>query len=209
MGVILGYNALPDKLKAGITAISDKKFEYTDHSFNTITESTVHQAIKAIEQTGGRVERGMLFVRTQAPKSWKLQIWDDYGDPVERIPVTDARWTWTGDWNQGPQKFAGNTPVRLSSVKGAEASISFQGTGAIVTGFYMPSGGKADVYLDGRLDRTVDVYPDENSFKGGEAVWHSFGLKNTNHTVKLAVRGETYPGSSGSDISISDLVVFR
>ncbi len=28
------------------------------------------------------------------------------------------------------------------------------------------------------LDRTVDVYPDEDHRKNGEAVWHAFGLKN-------------------------------
>ena len=37
----------------------------------------------------------------------------------------------------------------------------------------MPTGGKATVYLDGRQDRMVDVYPDEDNEKTGEAVWHA------------------------------------
>jgi hypothetical protein len=121
---------------------------------------------------------------------------------VERVPVTDARWQWKGSWRN--EKL-----TRTSGEKGAEAMISFDGTGAIVVGPYLPAGGKADVYLDGRLHSTVDVYPDENSRKGGESVWHTFGLKNAKHTVRLVVRGEPYSGSSGSDIGIDDLVIFR
>ena len=38
---------------------------------------------------------------------------------------------------------------------------SFQGTGAIVVGSYLTNGGKLDVYVDGKFDRTLDVYSDE------------------------------------------------
>ena len=72
--------------------------------------------------------------------------------------------------------------------------FTFDGTGVIVVGPYLPKGGKADVYLDGKLDRTVDVYPDENSIQGGESVWHAFGLKNGKHAVRVVVKGEPGPG---------------
>ena len=97
----------------------------------------------------------------------------------------------------------------MAEAKGAEASIAFEGTGAIVSGPYLPTGGKADVYLDGKFDRTVDVYPDEDSTKGGEAVWHAFGLKPGRHTLRLVVRGEPYPGSKGSQITLESLIIFR
>ncbi len=38
------------------------------------------------------------------------------------------------------------------------------------------------------------LYPDENEWKSGESVWHAFGLKNGNRTVRFAVRGEPGPG---------------
>jgi hypothetical protein len=65
------------------------------------------------------------------------------------------------------------------------------------------------VYPDGKLERAVDVYSDEASSKGDEAVWHAFKLKSGNHTLRLVVLGEPYPGSKGADISINDLIVFR
>ena len=106
--------------------------------------------------------------------------------------------------NWGPQH-----TIRASSSKGDEATIEFEGTGAIVSGFYLPIGGKADIYLDGELDRTVDVYPDEDRPKGWESVWHDYRLGGGKHTLRIVVRGEPYPGSAGSDIALTHLVVFR
>jgi hypothetical protein len=135
---------------------------------------------------------------------------DDYGSPVERIPTTDPRWSFDVNWAGAPVNRRDTKLVtRKSSEKGAEAAVTFEGTGAIVTGQYLPTGGRADVYLDGKLHRTVDVYPDENATKSGESVWHAFGQKDGKHTVRLVVRGEPYAESKGADIAIEDLIVFR
>jgi hypothetical protein len=209
LGVLKGYRAIPENLKGGIPAIADRKFEYTDYSFRTIVDSTYRHSLDAVKQNGGRVQGNSLIVKMQQAKPPKLDLWNDYGSPVERISVQDSRWSWTGDWKIPNEKWAGGTQSRVSANKGSEATVAFEGTGAIVTGFYLPDGGKADVYLDGALDRTVDVYPDENSVKSGEDVWHAFGLKNRRHTIRLVVRGEPYEDSAGSKIALADLVVFR
>ncbi len=157
-----------------------------------------------MKRNGGKLEGDRLQVKVQAPKAAEMELWDDYGSPVERIASTDSRWNWKGNWSVRK-----DAPGRTSAVKGAEAAIAFDGTGVIITGAYLASGGKADIYLDGKLDRTVDVYPDESNIKTGESVWHTFGLKNAHHEVRLVVRGETYTGSTGSDVNIDDLIVFR
>jgi hypothetical protein len=209
LGVLKGYKAIPENLKGGIPAIADRKFEYTDYSFKTIVDSTYKHAFDAVKQNGGRVEGNNLVVKVQQPKPPKLDLWNDYGSPVERISVQDSRWSWQGNWKVADEKWTRGSQSRVTENKGSEATISFEGTGAIVTGFYLPDGGKADVYLDGALNRTVDVYPDEDAPKTGEDVWHSFGLKNERHTVRVVVRGEPYQGSAGSKIALTDLVVFR
>jgi hypothetical protein len=132
----------------------------------------------------------------------KVDLWDDYGSPVERVKNSDPRWLWTGDWKAAKL-------TRVASHKGATASLEFDGTGGILVGDYLKAGGKAEVYLDGKLDRVVDAYPDEPNDKHGESVWHAFRLKPGHHTVKLVVLGETYGASQGTDISIEDFVVFR
>ncbi|MGE5647665.1 MAG: ADP-ribosylglycohydrolase family protein [Acidobacteriota bacterium] len=209
LGVMTGYKAIPDEWKSGIPAIADKKFDYTDFSFKTIVESTMKRASAVIQRTGGRIEGDKAIIKTQAAKPPKLALWDDYGSTVERISVADARWSFKGNWKQEKQQRRAAIVQRTSGEKGAEATVKFEGTGAIVVGPYLPNGGKADVYLDGKLDSTVDVYPDEDHAKGGEAVWFKFGLTNTAHTVRLVVRGEPYPGSKGPDIGLNDIIVFR
>jgi hypothetical protein len=209
LGVVKGYRAIPDDLKSGIDGIADKKFHYTDYSFHTIVDATVKQALMAVQRNGGHREGNKLLVKVQRPVAAKLELWDDYGAPVERIAVTDPRWLWKGSWKIAPAQWRASDQTKLSSEKGAEATIRFNGTGAIVTGFYLPTGGKADVYLDGALSKTVDVYPDEDARKSGESVWHVFGLKQGEHVVRVVVRGEPYPEAKGSDIAITDLVVFR
>jgi hypothetical protein len=200
LGVILGYDRIPEIWKSGIPAIADKKFDYTDFSFHTIVESNQKRTLALVKQTGGQVEAGKLLVKVQAPKPPQLEVWN-YGTVAERIGASDPRWTWKGDWTKGPS--------RVASRMGAEANINFEGTGVIVVGKYLPTGGKLDAYLDGKLDRTLDVNSDEKDDRGGESVWHSFGLKPGRHTVRLVVRGEPYGGGKGTDVDIESAVVFK
>jgi hypothetical protein len=202
LGTMLGYKRIPDKWKSGIPAIADQKFRYTDFSFHTIVDSTVARAVALVESTGGKKKDDTLTIVAQEARPAKLEIWDDYGSPVERVGIEDPRWRWKGDWRVDKK-------VKSSGSKNSEASIDFEGTGAIVVGPYLPNGGQAAIYLDGKLDKTVDVYPDEKSIKSGESVWHAFRLRPGKHTIRLVVLGEPYGPSSGSDVGIQDLVVFR
>ena len=103
LGAVKGYKAIPDDLKAGIDGIADKKFNYTDYSFRTVVDSTVKQAVNAVKRNGGHQEENKLVVKTQEPTAPKLDLWDDYGSPVERIAVADSRWTWNGSWEAPPR----------------------------------------------------------------------------------------------------------
>lgn len=209
IGVVTGFKKIPDFWKGGIPAIAEKKFQYTDFSFKTIVDSTVKRTVALVEKNGGRQAGEKLIIKTQSAKPAKLEIWDDYGSPVERVGIEDSRWTLAGTWTAAQASPRRSGARKTASAKGAEATISFEGTGAIVVGPYLPTGGKAAVYLDGKLDRTVDVYPDEDHFKSGEDVWHAFGLKPGKHTIRVAVLGEPYPGSKGADIGLESLIIFR
>jgi hypothetical protein len=206
LGVVMGYEAIPDYWKSGIDAIADKTFSYTNFTFHTIVDSTLKRAVELVKRNGGKLEGETLTVRLQEPKAPPLEIWDDYGSPVERISVDDPRWSFSGDWEV---REGSRWKTRFASEKGAEAEISFEGTGAIIVGPYLPTGGTADVYLNGELHRTVDVYPDEDHTKGDEAVWHSFTLQPGRHTLRLVVRGEPFADSKGTQIALDSLVVFN
>jgi hypothetical protein len=210
LGVMLGYKRIPDEWKSGIPAIAGEKFRYTDFSFKTIVDSTEKRALDLIRQTGGRADGEKISVKLQTPKAPKLEIWDDYGSPAERIGTRDPRWAFKGNWSANPMKSReAEIVLRKTDEKGAEATVTFEGTGAIISGQYMPAGGKANVYLDGKLHQSIDSYSDESATKSNEAVWHVFGLRNGKHTVRLVVLGEPFAESKGSDVSIEDLIVFR
>ena len=209
LGVAMGLEGIPDKFKSGIERIADEKFSYTNYSFRTIVDSTVKRAIAMAERHGGRVEGDRLLVKEQDAAPAAFETWDDYGSPVERIPVTDARWSWKGDWKRTESNWGPRHVVLTSGLRGAEATIEFEGTGAIISGFYLPTGGKAEIHLDGELDRTVDVYPDEDRPKGWESLWHDYGLEDGKHSLRIVVLGEPYGDSAGTDIALTHLVVFQ
>jgi len=210
LGVVLGYDGIPAKFTAGIPAIADEKFNYTSYSLNDIVDSSVARAIALIERTGGAVDGGIVTVEIQEPRQARLESWDDYGSVKEQVAFDDERWQWRGDWQRIEMKIWRTARAsNISGSHGAEATISFEGTGAAITGILLPTGGQAEVYLDGELSRTIDVYPDEPDPKARESIWHEFGLENGRHQLRLVVLGQPFGASKGSDISITGLLVFE
>lgn len=210
LGVMLGYEAIPEKWKSGIPPIADQKFNYTNFTFHTIVESTEKRALALVERNGGRLEGDRLLVKRQEPQAAKLELWDDYGSPAEEIPMDDPRWKLTGAWERVERKQRDRTYVgEKAGAKGREARVTFEGTGAILSGPYLPNGGMADFYLDGKLHRTTDVYSDAEQYRFSEAVWHAFGLSEGEHVLRVVVRGEPGPGSAGTDVTLEGLIVFR
>jgi hypothetical protein len=204
LGVMMGWERIPEEWKSGIPAISDKKFAYTDYNFQEIVDSTYQRAMKAVAREGGKADAGGIRVPAQKPKPANVPLWDDYGSPVERIPYTDARWKFAGKW-KADERLRSN----VTDEKGATAEIEFEGTGFIVSGPYLPDGGFLEAWVDGKRVNNVDVYSDEKSVKGDESVFHQFGLKAGRHRVQLKVLGVRHTESAGARVAVADLIVFR
>jgi hypothetical protein len=210
LGVVLGYNGIPTEYTSGIEAIADETFSYTDTSLRSVVAANVERAVAMAERNGGRLEGETLVVKTQTAEPAALDVWDDYGSPVERLTTDDPRWSWQGDWAEKKvSKWGHEFTSRASGTAGSEVSVPFTGTGAILVGWYLPTGGLAEIFLDGEKVAVVDVYPDENDFKFGESVWHAFGLADGEHQLRLVVKGEPYVESQGTEICLTGLVVFR
>ena len=202
LGVMLGYKRIPSKWTAPLAAIADSKFSYTNYSFNSIVKSTVERAKLVVQEQGGSTSEKGLTIPAQKPATLKLEQFAP-GHVVERIALNDARWKWQGDW----QATEGGR-ARRSKTAGAEAVVTFDGSGAMLVGTLDTDCGTAQLYLDGKRLATIDGYNDDGD-RGGEGLWGKFDLPSGQHTVRVVVAGKPYPGSKGAWVDLEDLVVFR
>ena len=205
VGTMIGYDRIPDGWKRNIEDLGDKKFRFTDYSFEQIVRSTAERAKKVIVTEGGRIDKEQAIVPLQLPTQPSLEQWH-YGKPVRRVGISEPDWTFKGDW--APRK--GGT--RRSNTEGAEAIFEFEGTGVEIVGMYVADGGLADVYLDGKFQGTTDCFLDyarnEREVRGEEDVWHAFGLSRGKHVVRILVKGRPFRESTDCWVSLAEAVVF-
>jgi hypothetical protein len=199
LGVMLGYQRIPDQFKSGLAKLADVKFEFTDYSFNTICESTLRRALTLIKQNGGKVTDLEVVIPYQAPKPPKLEQWDP-GIPDKRVGTKDPAWRWNGSW-------AENKGAMDSDTRDNEVSIRFTGTAIAIIGRLSQQGGRAEVYLDGQKAGIADAYIVERTHDN--VLWHTYGLEPGNHLVKLVTLAEADPRSRGHKVSIEQAVVYR
>ena len=199
LGVILGYSRIPDQFKSGIPALADTKFEFTDYSFNSIVKSTESRALQVIRMTGGKVSDSEVSVAMQKPKPAKLEQWTP-GIPDRNIAVKDPAWAWRGDWKE-------NRDGRSTESAGSEAVLKFNGVAVALVGDLNQSGGKAEVYLDGKKVGVADAYIVENTHDN--VLWNVYGLKPGEHTIRLLTNGDHDRRSKGKKVSLSKAVVYR
>ena len=204
LGVMLGYSNLPGRWTEALEPLKREKFKYTNFSFDSIVASTLSRAANVVERYGGRVTPDGLEIPDQAPEALKLEQWEP-GQPAGSLPVTDAaRWTWKGQW----ARTEGGRVSAYTDEAGAEATVTFEGTGAILVGSWREDGGYAEVYLDGRKVADTDGYVAGGN-RDAESLWHADGLPAGTHVLRIVVSGRRYPRSRGAFIYLQRLIVLR
>jgi hypothetical protein len=206
LGVILGYDRIPDVWKAGIPYLAGTKFRYTGYSFQDITRSTLLRAFKVIEGAGGKVTPTEVLVPAQEPKAPALEQWA-VDAPTARIASSDPAWTWSAGWADVKRDERASGPtLRAAEAAGAEATLTFRGTGLSVAGRCSPQGGRADVYLDGEKLGQIDAYVVPRTHDND--YWHVTGLKPGPHTLRIVTRPDKDERSAGTQIAIERAVVY-
>jgi hypothetical protein len=148
---------------------------------------------------GGKVTESEVIVPIQKPKAPKLEQWTP-GIPDRKIDVKDSAWSWRGDWKE-------NREGRSTESSGSEFALKFRGVAVALVGDLSQSGGKADVYLDGRKAGVADAYIVENTHDN--VLWNVYGLKPGEHTIRLVITGDADPRSKGTKVSLKKAVVYR
>jgi hypothetical protein len=199
LGVVLGYSGIPEEFKSGIAALADQKFEFTDYSFNGICRSTLSRALDVVKKAGGTVGDTEVVIPVESPKPPKLEQWNP-GVPDRATAVSDEAWTWQGQWTS-------KGAAKLSESSGSEATLRFSGVAIALQGELSQKGGRADVYVDGRKVAVADAYIVERTHDN--VLWHTYGLKAGQHTLRIVVRGDSDPRSTGRSVSLSRAILYR
>jgi hypothetical protein len=106
---------------------------------------------------------------------------------------------YSGSWTDGknPDSFEGKT--RDSSVPNSSVEFSFEGSAIYWRAVHSPQSGRADVYIDGALRKTVDCYS-PRSTSCEQFLYFNTGLTNTRHTIKVVATGKKHPKATGATI---------
>jgi hypothetical protein len=84
LGAILGFDKIPEFWKAGLEAIRDRDFPYTNISLSRASELSFEHALKMIGRNGGTVDRDTVRIRVEEPVAAPLEVGFEGHYPQER-----------------------------------------------------------------------------------------------------------------------------
>lgn len=133
--------------------------------------------------------------------SWSASIayfTDSDGTRIENSS-TDIVYS-TGDWTDGDD-------LHYSNTVGAEIEYTFEGTGINWIGTKNNNHGKVDIYIDGSgtPDATVDTY--SATWQLDQVLYSKTGLSYGTHTIRIVLRSDKNPSSSGYYTDIDAFVL--
>jgi len=117
--------------------------------------------------------------------------------------VEPDRISWNGEWP--------GTKRRAAEQPGASFECRFAGGRVEWRGNISPSGGRADIYIDGRKMGTADQYGFDKSAPGdeypGAFLWTSEDMAQGEHILRLVVRDDKHRASQGRLVTVSQVTV--
>jgi hypothetical protein len=207
LGVMMGYDRIPDEWKRGIPAIAARKFSFTSYSFNDIVMSSVRRAEANVERAGGRVEGDDLRIPVQALAPPSLEQWD-MGIADRIVAADDSSWQWRGAWTTfSSPRDRTMKPGRTTKAAGASATLTFTGTAVTILGEFSEGGGTASMTLDGARMRPMDTWTPPRTTDTG--LWHVYGLREGKHVLTIETVGKGRAGTPDPGVSILAAIVFR
>lgn len=208
LGVIKGLSGLPQTYREAVQIIGDSLFINTSYSFNKAVDQTMKYAKELTIQNGGTATETELKIKIQAPQAFALEV--AFPKLVFDRSVTvfeKGGWEFKGKWGTYKPK---NDQAKFSANSGDEAVFSFEGTGVSIVGNWFRDCGKADVFVDGELKRTIDNYFGfANQTHTDMNLYHVINLPQGKHTVKLVVKGEKRPEALAANLYLTKAVVFK
>lgn len=209
LGAILGYDGIPAAHRAAVQSLADRKFDFTDYSFNDIVASTERRALEVIRRAGGTVTDQEIILPLQTAVPPPLET-SGYGRPVAVFLGDDPAWTWRGTWQTKPHEIWGEKSLQhIADGAGSEAVLRFNGTAIALVGDLSTAGGRAEVYLDGvKCDLLADAFIADDHTHDND-LWRIQGLADGPHTLRLVMTDTADSRSQGHQLALARAVAYR
>ena len=128
-------------------------------------------------------------IPVQQPQAPPLEQWD-IDPPRIKVELSEPAWVFKGKFDNGKLKLPWGEQLKFKEARaaGAEATLTFDGTGVAIVGRCTQEGGRADVFLDGEKVGEVDAWIPKNT--SDNDYWHVSGLSGGKHSVRIVVRSD-------------------
>lgn len=166
LGVMYGYDAIPQEWKGGIAKIADMPFPYTSLSLNSLCDINLGLISQALESDGGYVENGVFHCPVQSPETVRFE-----------------------------QSFEGLVPVAKVVLKKTftdRVDLQFEGNSIVVEGSVLQTGhstldyvAQLSAYLDGVLVQQFAMPLDY--IKRKYEVFSLYCIESGKHTLSLVL----------------------
>lgn len=165
LGVLLGYENIPEMWKESLYAVEELPFAYTDVSLNRLYKLSLGHAIKAIEAGGGVVNGDQITIKIQQPVAVNYE-----------------------------KAFEGHYPVEKKNINillQQASQFSFDGNGFVLKGYVKCDDedyvANIEMYIDGELVETANLPVAKASSIDDRRVdlFHKYQLEDMEHTVVL------------------------
>ena len=116
------------------------------------------------------------MIKVQEPSAPVAE--DSFPDVVfdKTVSVFDQEgWQFKGNWKPFEVISEGDKKIKQSMYSekaGDELILKFTGTGISLEGNWYKDGGKADIYIDGNLHRSIDTYYNFANQEHTASIWH-------------------------------------
>ena len=210
LGVMKGFKAFPKEYREHVLAISDSFFINTDYSFNRAIANSINYAKAITLNNGGEVTDNSLKIKAQTSVTNPPEVSFPSLIFERRVtPFENGGWEFKGNWTVKTKQDT-IPQSKFSTTAGDEALFTFEGTGASIAGNWDRNCGKAAVYVDGKLNRTIDCYFNfAHQSPGNTPIFMITQLAEGKHTIRVVVKNEKRPEAEGSNIYLSEAVVFK
>lgn len=213
LGVIYGYEAIPEIYKSYLPEIADDCFLHTDYSFNKAVSQTLAFIKENVERNGGEVSGTSYKILKQKPVAAPYIKGFNGLEVAEVVYVSDAeRWTLNGQWEDFVYGEGDDAPYKVATAPGDSMAIDFEGTGVAILGSWNTDGGRAEVSIDGKPVKTVDTYyvAEAGKYEGNRAyLFYILDLPASKHTLSLVNLAENNVRSTGNKIYMDKILVYK